>query len=254
MYKTIAKLVGNTERTIFAWKKEQRPIINLLEKYFSKQELEEFLSTGKITKLEKNELANKLFSNIDYEFVENFLLEGYPKLKPFYYLFLDSNNDYLSLHKLNDRKIFKLFKEEKLDYYDVEKYLSTNVESPMLTYIDYNIKNNWEIFYRAEVNSTYKTFHKFLLKVAELNIYDKLLIDGYVPAAPMYYQINENHDDFKEFESIITTIYNKIVNDAFNYDEAPQIPPIESVEAYTSSNKLYIPFRDYYLTSRKAQK
>ena len=32
MYKVIAKLIGNTERTIFAWKKENRSIINFLEK------------------------------------------------------------------------------------------------------------------------------------------------------------------------------------------------------------------------------
>ena len=52
MYKVIAKLIGNTERTIFAWKKENRSIINFLEKYFSEEDLEEYLRTGKIDRLE----------------------------------------------------------------------------------------------------------------------------------------------------------------------------------------------------------
>ncbi|MFW0695668.1 hypothetical protein ACN09X_04670 [Aliarcobacter butzleri] len=52
MYKVIAKLIGNTERTIFTWKKENRSIINFLEKYFSEEDLEEYLRTGKIDRLE----------------------------------------------------------------------------------------------------------------------------------------------------------------------------------------------------------
>ncbi|MCG3672402.1 hypothetical protein ACN09X_03760 [Aliarcobacter butzleri] len=55
MYKVIAKLIGNTERTIFAWKKENRSIINFLEKYFSEEDLEEYLRTGKIDRLEQDD-------------------------------------------------------------------------------------------------------------------------------------------------------------------------------------------------------
>ena len=52
MLKQIAQLIGNTERTIFAWKKENRPIIDLLQKYFTKEDLEEFLETGSVLKME----------------------------------------------------------------------------------------------------------------------------------------------------------------------------------------------------------
>lgn len=52
MFKKIAELIGNNDKTIYRWKKEGRPIINLLEKYFTKENLEEFLSTGKIDKFE----------------------------------------------------------------------------------------------------------------------------------------------------------------------------------------------------------
>lgn len=38
--------------TFYTWKKQNRPIIKLIEKYFTNEELEEFLSTGKIDKFE----------------------------------------------------------------------------------------------------------------------------------------------------------------------------------------------------------
>lgn len=49
---TMATLFSTAEGTYYKWKKEDRPIIKLLDKYFSKEELEEFLRTGKINKLE----------------------------------------------------------------------------------------------------------------------------------------------------------------------------------------------------------
>lgn len=46
----------------YNWDKQNRPIILLLEKYFSKNELEEFIQTGKIEKLEliKDKSANEV--------------------------------------------------------------------------------------------------------------------------------------------------------------------------------------------------
>ena len=49
----IEKLFGFTEATYYNWKKENRPIINLV-KYFNDEELIKFLKTGKIDRLEKN--------------------------------------------------------------------------------------------------------------------------------------------------------------------------------------------------------
>lgn len=52
MLKTYSLLFQNTIRTISNWKVEKRPIISLIEKYFSKEDLEEFLKTGEIKKQE----------------------------------------------------------------------------------------------------------------------------------------------------------------------------------------------------------
>lgn len=52
MINTLSRLLGNSPKTISNWKKENRNIIKLLYKYFSKGDLEEFLETGKINKME----------------------------------------------------------------------------------------------------------------------------------------------------------------------------------------------------------
>ena len=56
-YKLVTRLFGFSRQSWNNWKKEQaeegtRPIISLLEKYFSEYDLQEFLETGKISKLE----------------------------------------------------------------------------------------------------------------------------------------------------------------------------------------------------------
>lgn len=58
--KTMADLFSASEGAYYKWKREKRPIIALLEKYHNKEELQEFLETGKI---EKQELIKDLSLN-----------------------------------------------------------------------------------------------------------------------------------------------------------------------------------------------
>lgn len=52
-FKTLmSTLFGFSAPTFYSWKKEQRPIISLLDKYFTKEDLVEFLEMGKIDKME----------------------------------------------------------------------------------------------------------------------------------------------------------------------------------------------------------
>jgi len=53
MRNVISKLLQfKSQNTYYKWKKEERPIIIFLEKYFRKEDLEEFLETERIDKLE----------------------------------------------------------------------------------------------------------------------------------------------------------------------------------------------------------
>lgn len=63
-WKKIENLFLFTRQTWSKWKNEKRPIVNLIEKYFTNDELQEFLETNQIEKFEllkdlsKNELLD----------------------------------------------------------------------------------------------------------------------------------------------------------------------------------------------------
>lgn len=64
----MSKLFGYSAQTYFNWKKDKdttRPIMNLMDKYFTKEELEEFLTSRKMAKLE----AIKGITVEDIEFI-----------------------------------------------------------------------------------------------------------------------------------------------------------------------------------------
>ena len=65
MRKQIVRMLGNTEKSYYRWKEEGRPIISFLEKYFTKEDLEEFLKTGIVSKLENTD-----DKQISYMFIE----------------------------------------------------------------------------------------------------------------------------------------------------------------------------------------
>ncbi len=59
MRHSITKLIGNTEKSYYRWKKEKRLVISLLEKYFTKAEIDEFLETEQIARVELNKSVTK---------------------------------------------------------------------------------------------------------------------------------------------------------------------------------------------------
>ena len=67
MRHSIVKLIGNTEKSYYRWKKEKRLVISLLEKYFTKNEIDEFIQTKQIARLE---LDNSLTQDLAYNFYD----------------------------------------------------------------------------------------------------------------------------------------------------------------------------------------
>jgi len=63
---SIIKMLGVSKNSYWNYKKQERPIILFLEKYFTENDLEEFLTTGKMTKLEEKEDSYLTFMLIDY--------------------------------------------------------------------------------------------------------------------------------------------------------------------------------------------
>ena len=65
MRETIVKILGVSKNSYWNYKNQNRPIIALLEKYFTKEDLQEFLETGNISKCDiqipiHKEIINRL--------------------------------------------------------------------------------------------------------------------------------------------------------------------------------------------------
>lgn len=67
IYKEVmASLFDFNATTYYSWKKQERPIIGLIEKYFTKEDLEEFLEYGTVDKFEFLELISYQEKIIDF--------------------------------------------------------------------------------------------------------------------------------------------------------------------------------------------
>lgn len=73
MIEFISKLLGVHRNSYFNYKKQNRPIILFLEKYFKKGDLEEFLKTDKVEKLEKMDfLQNQVIQKNRVKYLKSF--------------------------------------------------------------------------------------------------------------------------------------------------------------------------------------
>lgn len=66
----MSELFGFSSPTYFRWKREKRPIIDLIEKYFLKEDLEEFIKSGQVSKYERTELSNIKIEQTNIELKE----------------------------------------------------------------------------------------------------------------------------------------------------------------------------------------
>ena len=150
MKESIKKILDIKERTLYNWRKEGKPIVLLLEKYFTQSDLDEFLASGVIRRLEAEKFKNfedpilidhaiysakqKLWLRFDSKFtdaaadkvtgIKGLLIEVLEKI--------DSNDDY-TIENSKDRLIdqikileagwFKQTKQELLSSL-VERYFS----------------------------------------------------------------------------------------------------------------------------------
>lgn len=80
MVSQIVKLCMFSRNSYYVWKREERPIISLLEKYFTKEDLQEFLEYGTIEKLQFANIQN--YSVQAAEFVN--VLNAVKKFVEFY--------------------------------------------------------------------------------------------------------------------------------------------------------------------------
>lgn len=105
------KLFDFSRPTYFKRKREQLPILVFLEKYFSKEELEEYVTKGKIKKLEliKNLSTEELELKLTNEPISAFDDEYIIKNLTFKFLLFNNKEALITL-----RKIFENIKDEDI--------------------------------------------------------------------------------------------------------------------------------------------
>lgn len=81
MIETIVKVLGVSKNSYWNYKNQERPIIFLLEKYFKKEDLEEFLETGKISRLENNMVYTNDLDLIKSLNIDNAIFSAKAKLQ-----------------------------------------------------------------------------------------------------------------------------------------------------------------------------
>lgn len=159
-YKIIEDLFCFTRQTWSKWKSDKRPIVELIEKYFSDDDLKDFLQNGKIKRFEEiedlellNIEAIKIYSNFVLNLDKNSLILF---LNTIYYADInnrDINSNFIELifdaeakkeHKITLINEFQKVKDSTLFFYSIKylvknkfkKFLEVTIDSKSLPFQD----------------------------------------------------------------------------------------------------------------------
>ncbi|MFA6740389.1 MAG: hypothetical protein WCR78_02755 [Arcobacteraceae bacterium] len=143
--KIVCNLLGITVRSYSNWAKELRPIITFLEKgYLNKNELKEFLDTGKIKKLDliKNytfeELQEKLNNQQNNSHDDDYIIKNLT----FKFLMYNNKKALISLRKIldnlpnfnvNKNDLLKIMQDYPVNFFSVE---TKNSKKTAIFFID----------------------------------------------------------------------------------------------------------------------
>lgn len=149
MKENIKKILDISDKTYYNWKNQNRPIIELLHKYFQDNEITEFLETGRISRLEDNK-DQELLNNEASKIYNHFISVLYSKDKSLLRLFLVViNNANETSANLNLNFIDLVFESEgsKKDKINLLKEFNKTVQNNNILFfysIKYMFLNNFE--------------------------------------------------------------------------------------------------------------
>ena len=187
MKENIKKILDISDKTYYNWKNQNRPIIELLHKYFTDSEIEEFLQTGEIINFEATNYIKNNFMKINKnKYIQNFksidssLRSIHQEhIKDFYFYFLSNLKNKKNFFSSTDYE----YESNFIEKYDFQKAIS-----------DYIFKNQEKEFEKGN-------FDKRLLYVKE--------------------KLEKEHTNFIEFtdENFSNEDNDKSKTDNFNFDE-----------------------------------
>lgn len=125
--------------------KEKRPIIELIEKSFTDEELKQFLETSEIPY--KIQFANKHFAKLNNEFTK-YILNG-SGIKALFSTLVNDNDNNL---KFFNKKVIQQYENNKLNSNDLLGYMNNPTSEQLLLYILDNSKKNFQPFLSSFLN------------------------------------------------------------------------------------------------------
>lgn len=220
--KLVCEILGISEKSYYRWK-EERKIFTLLEKYFTNEDLREFLISKKISKLETlnhYELSLNIEFNTFYrEKLDN---DNKPYIIRFFWDFIARYTNELAYIQFYDCKSqinellldYHLFlielckKEDGADNNSliIKKYsefmsVIQNISDDLLYFIITNIKSNFKSHINYLLNNVLFSYAIEILACATIKFYDdKLPINSEVRARLFINNFSSNYNKYtKEF-------------------------------------------------------
>lgn len=143
--KLISEILQVSERTIFRWKNENKPIIELLYKYFSDEDLTQFINSQKIEKFEGIDEFQKIKINFIKDFERKFIFSIVNYGMRFIDMIMERNKIVIGIYDFNDLQI-QQFYYSLIDNYNYRLFL------------DYLVETKFNYFYRniSTITNRYK--------------------------------------------------------------------------------------------------
>ena len=132
--KLISEILEVSERTIFRWKKEKKLITEILDKYFTDEDLNEFIKKRKINRFE-------LFNDFSYIISDKI---NYYEMK---FIFSISHYGIYFIEMLNNLFDGKLHKQIKTNIYNESFDFEIMNDEDYLKFLNYLFDTKFEYFY-----------------------------------------------------------------------------------------------------------
>ena len=281
--KNVLKLMCYSRNTYYVWKREKRPIIELIDKYFQDNEITEFLETGKISRLEDNkdqELLNNEASKIYNHFISVLYLKDKSLLKLFLVVINNANETSANLNlnfidlvfeskgskkdKINLLKEFNKTVQNNniLFFYSIKFMIQNKFENILYAFGDNKIAKDLsfivnyiqfflEIFYKKDYIK-WQEFEKnesIHLRDYEFNLYDEILLDEQsdFPLPSLDDLSDENKIQNYDYDDY----NNEYEEESNNYDNFNYFKFIDSLKNYKTYLESLIPENDTILVKFK---
>ncbi|PZP12189.1 MAG: hypothetical protein DI602_10040 [Aliarcobacter butzleri] len=157
-------ILGCSVSGFYKWKKQKRPIIHLLEKYFTKEDLEEFLQSNEISKLKNLDYYESIL-NIQFStFYRKYFTSG-EKFNHFFWEFIHLYKDkIISLKSYNLSENKTLLNEYLLDYYLYKLEINQKTNNHPVDYLKSKLSHFITLMQEPSVELL-----NFFIKNVELN-------------------------------------------------------------------------------------